>query len=157
MLEFDYLDFNELLTTLKPMKYKLEEKSYKEILAEGKYMGYHFIIVSYGVHPCAYVEIPEGHPYFGKDNVNLPVHGGITWKDFFAPALQEDLVPGEHCWYLGWDYNHFGDYSAYNELYGFLLEDKQWTTLEIFEQDVCPAIKELVRVASEAVSEKTND
>lgn len=29
-----------------------------EILDEGVYKGFHYVIVSYGTHPCAYVEIP---------------------------------------------------------------------------------------------------
>ena len=42
---------------MKEMIYGTERET--EILFEGTYEGYNFFIVSYGIHPCAYVEIPK--------------------------------------------------------------------------------------------------
>ena len=146
MAYYDYTDFTEMLKNMKPMEYKDLKmgQRIKDILLEGLYKGYHFIIVSYGTHPCAYVEIPQDHPYFEREDVDLPVHGGVTWAEPFSPALQDQLIPGEYHWFLGWDYNHLGDYSTFSMLTLFGEDLKQWTTWEIFRDDVCPAIEALI-------------
>jgi hypothetical protein len=30
-----------------------------EVLLEGEYLGYEWVIASYGTHPCAYVKLPN--------------------------------------------------------------------------------------------------
>lgn len=44
-------------------------------------------------------------------------------------------------YYIGWDYNHYGDYSVSMALLG-MLGEKRWTTEEIFEE-VVSVIKQL--------------
>ena len=65
---------------MKPMVYK--KRGDIEILDNGIYNGYQYWIVSYGSHPCAYVELPKDHKYYGKDYVDIPIdcHGGITYS-----------------------------------------------------------------------------
>lgn len=114
----------------------------KEILYEGTYEGYPFLIVSYGVHPCAYVEIHKDHPLYKKDywDANINVHGGITYGDYL-PNFNQDKSK----WFIGWDYAHLGDYEGYYEKFDInpsLLGDKKWTTEEIFE-DVKSVIRQL--------------
>ena len=33
-----------------------QDKPVREILDKGKYKGYRYVIISFGTHPCAYVE-----------------------------------------------------------------------------------------------------
>ena len=42
-------------------------KSILDLLDSGIYNGYQYRIVSRGLHPCAYVELLEGHKYYGLD------------------------------------------------------------------------------------------
>lgn len=68
---------------------------------------------------CGYVGIAEGHPAFGKwyDNVDVDVHGGLTYADFCQEGGYETIgichVPGEgrphKVWWLGFDCGHAGD------------------------------------------------
>jgi hypothetical protein len=112
---------------MKEMNYQTER--IEEVLFAGTYLGYDFEIVSYGSHPCCYVKIPKGHPYFGLDydDINVDCHGGLT----FASERGE-------AWWIGWDYAHFGDYSSFHS--SVLLEHmplsnwKKWTTEELFAE-----------------------
>ena len=51
-------------------------------------------------HRCGYVGVPEDHPWHGKgyDDVDLDVHGGLTYAD-----ARDDL------WWFGYDCAHLGD------------------------------------------------
>jgi len=98
----------------------------KEILDKGAIDGFDYVIVSYGPHPCAYIRIPEGHPFYDKDydDVALDVHGGLTYSGNLSHL--DGVEPG---FYLGWDYAHIGDYVGYYDS-----NDKKWTTEEILEE-----------------------
>lgn len=125
---------------MKQMVYKNPNKD-REILEQGNYMGYNFWIISYGSHPCAYVELQKDHPYYGKCNcdaydLDINVHGGITFGDYgLGSTISDDKF------LLGWDYNHYNDYNYKDEQYG-LASGKKWTTEEILE-DVKNVIKQL--------------
>ena len=122
---------------MKEMIYKNSEK-WTELLHNGKYKGYNFCIYSYGIHPCAYVEIPKDHPWYGKQYYEdfiydkIVCHGGLTFSDYLSKENEEKGLNGK--WFIGWDYAHAGDYEGYNEMFGFDLQDKKWTTEEIFEE-----------------------
>lgn len=68
---------------------------------------------------CGYVGVAEGHPAYGKeyDDVDVAVHGGLTFADKCQPSNDESRfvchVPeaGEpdHVWWLGFDCAHSGD------------------------------------------------
>lgn len=143
---------------MKEMIYKPETDGLApEILHEGDYKGYHFLIVSYGIHPCAYVEIPKGHPWYGKDycywndeveedisNI-IDCHGGLTYSGNLRHVLGES-----DRWFLGWDYAHVGDFEGMyldTRLSGIdfsaFLHDKKWTTEEIYAE-VCNVIEQIV-------------
>ena len=118
---------------MKPMVYK--KRGDIEILDNGIYNGYQYWIVSYGSHPCAYVELPKDHKYYGKDYVDIPIdcHGGITYS-----GIHEKFSNG---FLIGWDYGHCDDYLYYNptkflgsDIQSFLDSGKKWTTEEIFEE-----------------------
>jgi hypothetical protein len=127
---------------MKEMKYKNQKD--REILEQGNYMGYNFWIISYGSHPCAYVELQKEHPYYGKCDcdaydLDINVHGGITFGNY---GLGDTISKDKYL--LGWDYNHYNDYNYKDEQYG-LASGKKWTTEEIF-RDVKSVIKQLKKV-----------
>lgn len=64
---------------MKPMIYKATREI--EILDEGVINNFHYCIVSHGTHPCAYIELPETHEYYGLDYdaINIVCHGGLTY------------------------------------------------------------------------------
>ena len=98
-----------------------------KILEKNTHKGMEYLIVTYGSHPCCYVEIPENHYLFGKsyyedeeiDSINC--HGGITF------ASRRNFGFGEN-YYIGWDYKHFGDYNANAQVYE---NAKKWTIKEL--------------------------
>ena len=124
---------------MKEMVYKVNWIT--EILDQGNYRNYDYVIVSHGIHPCAYIRIPQGHRFYDKDmnDVNLSVHGGIT---FTGPLAISGI--NENDFYVGWDYAHCGDYAGYNKLYDIspTEKDKIWTTSELLD-DVKNAIDQL--------------
>lgn len=109
--------------------YNMAEPPVAETIATGTHNGYDFKILWYRYHPNAYIRIPEGHPYYGKDYTEIDdkgiVHCGFT---FSGKNLHRDygLPDG---WYLGWDYGHIGDYAAYHV--GCTLDGHRWTVSEI--------------------------
>ena len=140
----------EVETNMKQMFYreKLDDQHGDEILDQGNYEGYDYIICSLDYrYPVAYVRIPEDSPFFkceDKDLIDdyfvkytdeLPCHGGITFTDEYPYCLYNnhgmlkgttDLQPG---WYIGWDYSHCNDFHP------FIWEDgKKWTTEEVLEE-----------------------
>ena len=60
-------------------------------------------------HKCGYVGVPVGRPFHGKhyDDVDVEVHGGLTWSD--AGGEEGYPVAGTE-WWLGYDCAHAGDY-----------------------------------------------
>lgn len=133
---------------MKEMIYSKDNKI--ELLYNSIYEGVHFYIISYGTHPCAYIEVPRNHPYYGKGYLELDkifiVHGGFTYaKDFLRLSNGVKLVSS---WFLGWDYAHLGDYMGFYEdsrIKNELL--KKWTVEEII-LECKKAIKELLEVSN---------
>ena len=126
---------------MEKMIYEILVNKDRKVLENSEYNGYKFWIISYGSHPCAYVELNKEHPYYGKCNcdaydLDINVHGGITYGNYGLGST----VSNEH-FILGWDYNHFNDYNYNDEKYG-LTSGKKWTTEEIFE-DVKNVINQL--------------
>lgn len=99
------------------------------VLDIGVYRGFDYVIVTYGMHPCAYVRVPDSHEYYGKDTDEIPVecHGGITYAEHGLPQIGR-----KYGYYIGWDYGHCGDYVCLP----FCNEEnrKKWTVNEIFEE-----------------------
>lgn len=118
-----------------------------KVLANGTYKGYEFVILNLGTHPTAYVKVPIAHQFHGKnyENVEIEVHGGLTYSDSTLRIRNDDLKG----WWFGWDYAHFGDYLGYEEIYlkEFNSNAKKWTTKEIYE-DVKDVINQLLEVTN---------
>lgn len=125
---------------MKEMIYK--NKAEKEILDNGKYKDYDYVIMSYGYHPCAYVRLPVDEAIKKDlDEWDIDVHGGITYADW------RDFGFGLN-FYIGWDYAHIGDYSGVCLIDPALdvSGDKKWKTEEIFE-DVKSVIEQVIKKA----------
>lgn len=138
---------------MKEMVYR--DKSIAELLDSGTYDDYEYEIVSRGLHPCAYVKLPEGHKYYGLgyDDVPVDCHCGLTYAENYL-----SILPLESGWWIGWDYGHCCDYS------GFMMHEhwkdvdtshyKKWTTAEIFEEvkQVIDQLKELHDTVNEVLA-----
>lgn len=136
--------------TMKEMVYKnyIENgQEVTEILDEGVYKGFHYVIISYGIYPCAYIEIPKGHKLYDfsdKDKLDdIDCHGGVTCVSTAGIIRPSNKNHRDGHW-IGWDYAHYMDYfySPYN--FEFFNEGKKWTTKEILE-DVKNVIEQLIK------------
>lgn len=81
----------------------IEHHRPESVLAKGNHLGFEWRVCENGNgHRCGYVEIPKGHPFYGKgyDESDLYVHGGITYADRGV---------GTNSWWLGFDCAHSGD------------------------------------------------
>jgi hypothetical protein len=69
-------------------------------------------------HWCGYVAVPPGHLLYGKDydDVDVDVHGGLTYSEQKKPALDK-IVPQDisleglpaNVWWFGFDCAHYMD------------------------------------------------
>lgn len=78
---------------------------------------------------CGYVGVPESHPGFERDydEVNVDVHGGLTFADKCQPSEEgdhrgichtEENAANAVVWWLGFDCAHSGDLCPkYDRLY----------------------------------------
>lgn len=124
----------EEISVMKPMVYQ-SQRIY-ECLYEGYYKDYHFAILSLGTHPCAYIEIPKDHKYYGKryNNIDIACHWDVTYS---RNGLGTGIVGFYRTGYwIGWDYSHYGDYAGYEVGLPSNLRTggKKWTTEEIYEE-----------------------
>lgn len=88
-------------------------------LTDGEYRGYHYYVLSFGTHPCAYVDI-------GDTNVvesAIECHGGVTYSRKYLATVEHKS------WFIGWDYAHCYDYSG--DIPELTRHCKKWTTAEI--------------------------
>ena len=100
---------------MKEMVYKEDWQA--EVLEYNSYKGYNYAVISQGVFPCGYVEIPQKHPYYNIDYDRLPYiecHGGLTFSGKLSPLLN---LPTNTFW-IGWDYGHWLDLCGYDLKYG---------------------------------------
>ena len=118
------------------MRYVKDRFKVPEVLARDSYRGYEYVVINYGVHPCSYVAIAKGQPYYNVatyEDVDLDCHGGCTYvEDGYSDIFSSEFKV------LGWDYAHFDDYSgtyAMSELTLSSLHkyNKKWTTEEMVQ------------------------
>lgn len=115
----------------------------KKILKQGDYKNYHFIIVTYGTHPCAYVKVngklKDKDRDFFEDNISC--HGCITYYENTHWFTDEEEL------YIGWDYAHVDDCLKIGKE-DFSIKGKKWTVPEI-EEEVQGVIEQLVELEGE--------
>lgn len=97
-----------------------------KVLEKNTHKGMEYLIVTYGSHPCCYVEIPKNHylykKHYGQDEIdNINCHGGITFSN------KRNFGFGDK-YYIGWDYNHYGDY---NKICNIGNNTKKWSIEEL--------------------------
>ncbi len=113
--------------------------SIPKIVKKGRYLGVKYKIVSYGSHPCSYLQLNRSHKCFRseRNNITLGVHGGVTFKG-----------PMPYGNWTGWDYGHYGDahvFPGLEEIAPSLGQGKRWTYDELIA-DVYDAIEQLVKL-----------
>lgn len=119
---------------MKEMIYEYKRGQPTYILDRGTILGYEYLIISLGRHPCGYVCLDKDDIYYGKHYNDIPIdcHGGLTFSEDYITFL--DYFEKYKCmtrqsikdkWIIGWDYAHYGDYSPFDR------SGKKWTTLEI--------------------------
>jgi len=116
------------------MVYKTEGEI--KILNNNEYRGIKYWVVSYGTHPCCYIEIPKSSILYyeikelNSDEININCHGGVTYlKDKLFNIDVKGVI-------IGWDYAHVGDFIGYDlNLPDYLKRnDKIWSTDELIEE-----------------------
>lgn len=107
-----------------------------EVLYQGNYKGYKFVILNRGYYPTAYVENKLGITDIFDERINsVDVHCSFSYCGD-AYWDKEDKTS-----YLGWDYGHICDY---NGCLPFTL-NKLYTTEEIYEE-VKSVIDQLIQL-----------
>lgn len=76
---------------------------------------------------CGYVGIKKSHPDFGKgyDDVDVDVHGGLTYADSCGWHICHQSDDKEPVWWLGFDCGHFRDLSPYIETILMQIREKR--------------------------------
>lgn len=81
-IEFEYKGYEAFIIRIWKKEHSATEEAY------------------FGGHLCGYVKIPKTHPYYGKEEIDLDVHGGLTFNEMheehfvgFDCAHSIDLVP----------------------------------------------------------------
>lgn len=123
--------------------YDMAKPPIVETIKRGKHSGFEFFIVWCASHPNAYIKIPEGHPFYKKDHLDIDnkclVHGGFT---FSGEDLDKRFRLPEG-WYLGWDYAHCTDFI---NLSGHFMDGHKWKVEDI-EKDCKEIIDGIIREA----------
>lgn len=87
---------------------------------------------------CGYVGVDKSHPAFelDYDEVNVDVHGGLTYADKCSSHICHEVEEGEddNIWWLGFDCSHSGDRSpsyTFSSSYGERYRNVEYVTEEI--------------------------
>lgn len=69
----------------------------------------------FGGHLCAYVRIPENHPWYkkGYDEIEVDIHGGLS----FSSLWKDEKTPVANGYYIGFDCAHSMDICPSINLY----------------------------------------
>lgn len=96
---------------------------------------WHILRMRHSGHLCGYVELPKGHPKYGKnryeDHFDLTVHGGITYCDF-----SEDKSK----FIIGFDCSHCDDLRPYD---GFRFENSVYRNKDYVLSEIKSLIEQL--------------
>lgn len=126
------------------------------IVEDNIYRSLRYVIISYGSHPCAYIQVPEDNGLVKDvddcDDVNIAVHGGVTYlHKSLHPEIVPDSMKEGYLW-VGWDYAHAGDYTYYHQsiddIFGIEPIGHVWTLKELCN-DCQLAIDELLESADD--------
>jgi len=90
---------------MREMIYSTDSK--REILSTGYCFGLLYFILNLGLHPTAYIKLPNNSKI---DENDIDVHGGVTYSDDHLWINDNEKLDGK---FIGWDYAHYGDYGGY--------------------------------------------
>lgn len=121
----------------------------KRIILTSDYKGWTYSIITFGTHPCAYVDV-KNTMFDGKFYADIPIecHGGLTYSADYLP------ITNDKGWFIGWDYAHWGDlfYSQYNIVMGVIdIVSKEWTIDEV-EEECKNVIDQLIKLTEKDIS-----
>lgn len=117
------------------------------------------IINTHGMHPCAYVRIPENTclasicrklreksdvPFYDSSIFShIRCHGGFTFGEVFDGKATNPLW-GAGIW-VGWDYGHCGDWAGYEtEVENLTAGNRKWLV-----NDIIPEIVQVVHLLAD--------
>lgn len=107
-----------------------------DVLYHGRFGDYEYMVVSFGMYPCAYVMVPNRmHDSTDFKGANIDCHGGISFSGIPRPLVDHEDYQDTR--WIGWDYAHQGDCFAVPENGG-----KAWTTEEMV-RDCLDVIRQL--------------
>lgn len=120
-----------------------------QVLAHDIYHGRNYYVVSFGTHPCAYIDLSDLLNMTRKEREyienTIECHGGVTYSS------AELVVSNTKGWYIGWDYAHCMDYVGFMP-YIDELASKKWTTPEMVHE-----CKKVIDQIAEMVNELTKE
>lgn len=121
----------------------------KRMILTSDYKGWTYSIITFGTHPCAYVDV-KNTMFDGKFYADIPIecHGGLTYSADYLPRTNDKG------WFIGWDYAHWGDlfYSQYNIDMGVIdIVSKEWTIDEV-EEECKNVIDQLIKLTEKDIS-----
>lgn len=74
-----------------------------------------FVLRNHVGNWCGYVGVPREHPAYEQeyDDVNVDVHGGLTYAGKCSPPICHVPEPGmpDDVWWFGFDTGHYDDLS----------------------------------------------
>lgn len=116
-------------------RYEADKKLLAGNNKEIHYKGYKGVIVQHPNvgHLCGYVVIPEDHPLYQKnyDEIDLEVHGELTYSDSDLISVGEDFC-------IGFDCAHAGDWIP---MYGF--ENDTYKDITFVENEIKSLIDQI--------------
>lgn len=84
---------------------------------------------------CGYVGLPPGHAAHGKvyNDVDVDVHGGLTYADKCGGAICHVPAPGEpdDLWWLGFDCSHYRDLRPVDNDSAFAFDGVYWNVSHV--------------------------
>lgn len=83
------------LIEFKEMEYSSSRS--RELLSKFKCYGFNCYIMNLGTHPTAYIEIPGDNKFFGDYDLELDVHGGITYHSGHLLISEDETLEG---WFI---------------------------------------------------------
>ena len=96
---------------------------------------------------CGYVGVPPEHSQHGKgyDDVDVMIHGGLTYADKCHGVICHVPLPGrEHqLWWLGFDCAHYADYSPGMARYSLNRPEETYKDIEYVKRQVTDLAKQL--------------
>lgn len=117
---------------MKEMIYQSERTI--DVLEDSTYKNYHYVVLSHGIYPCGYVEVPKNNKLYGIDEVkiwddyDINCHGDITYARNYLVINNNQIY--KDSWFIGWNYAHYIDYKGGMDWVSDAIT-KKWTTTEI--------------------------